>query len=51
MRKTMIENGIEIHGNNGLGIDVDFPEPIITHEEGNAILHMYLALKNAGEKG
>jgi hypothetical protein len=51
MRKSKIENGKEIHGNNGLGIDVDFPEPTKTSEEGNAVLNMYMGLKNSGEKG
>jgi inosine-uridine nucleoside N-ribohydrolase len=50
MRKSKIENGKEIHGNNGLGIDVDFPEPTKTPEEGNAVLNMYMGLKNSGEK-
>lgn len=51
MRKSTIENGIEIHGDNGLGVGVDFPEPTKTHEQGNAVLNIYLGLKNSGEKG
>jgi len=45
MRKSMIEKGIAVHGDNGLGKGVEFPDPVKLHEEGNAILNIYQTIK------
>jgi inosine-uridine nucleoside N-ribohydrolase len=45
MRKSMIEKGIAVHGDSGLGKGVEFPDPVKLHEEGNAILNIYQTIK------
>ena len=47
MRQPKIEGAVLIHGENGLGKYVKLPDTERKHEDGNCIMQMYNAIKNA----